>query len=55
MEEFDTYLVITGIENIDGVDTPIIEPIELGTIDVRENYVWADEEKTILKHKDSDI
>lgn len=52
MEKFNNYSVVVSIEVIDGVDTPIIDTITLEENDVKVNYEWVDEDKTILKKKD---
>jgi hypothetical protein len=53
MEEiWSEYQVIVGIENEHGDEYPVIESMLLEAADVAENYVWADEEQTILKKKD---
>lgn len=55
MENFAFYSVIVSIEIIDGKETPIIEQIPLEKVDVQQNYVWADEDKTILKKKEQEL
>jgi hypothetical protein len=55
MENFNEYTVIVAVEVIDGEDTPIIEQQLLEESDVAENYVWADEEQSVLKKKSQEL
>ena len=55
MEHFAEYFVIVNIEKIDGVETPIIDQQWLEDADVAANYVWADEDKTVLKKKEQEL
>jgi len=55
MKNVKSFLVIIDVEEIDGENTPIIEPQLLEESDFEANYEWADEEKTIIKRKDFDL
>lgn len=52
MDIFEKHLVIIGYETVDGEEMPIVEEQMLEESDVRDNYEWADEEKTILRLKE---
>lgn len=50
MEKFANYLVVVGVEKTEnGGELPLVETQTLEESDARDNYEWADEDKTILK------
>lgn len=51
MENLKEYLVIVDLIVVDGEEMPVVETQFLDDLDVQQDYVWADEEQTILKPK----
>lgn len=46
------YLVIVGFENGENnLEHPVVDLLALQDCDVKENYEWADEERSILRPK----